>query len=275
MIGVVFVMNLGTTMMLSQPIHHQIPGNVKIICMMMSFHNLHPQKVKYEVDHCILLQRGHCPAVNEKGSQSREILNGFWNLANFDKQNALLFGLMEAYNVKRKYGSTSSESYRREKSYYYRIHIDEKLISVCRKSFMAVHDLQNHRVTTKRKICYNRTRSRLHLRRAKAMRDKLKEYTAKTKEGPENAHANSIDLRQAMPTPTLTCGHAFYRRKILTYSVGIHDCSMDVGHMFIWDESVVKRGRDEIATCKHHSKPKWRFAHTGAVAVVLAVAEEI
>ncbi|KAJ8881304.1 hypothetical protein PR048_017785 [Dryococelus australis] len=79
------------------------------------------------------------------------------------------------------------------------------------------------------------------------MRDKLKEYTAKSKEGPENVHIISTDLQQTMRTPKLTCGHAFYLRKILSHNVGIHSCSTDVGYIFTWEESVAKRGSDKIA----------------------------
>ncbi|KAJ8884971.1 hypothetical protein PR048_011167 [Dryococelus australis] len=73
-------------------------------------------------------------------------------------------------------------------------------------------------------------KKKIHLRRAEAIRDKLKQYTAKAKEGPEIVHTVSIDLQQTIPTSKLTCGHAFYLQKIWTYNVDIHDCSMDVGH---------------------------------------------
>jgi hypothetical protein len=48
----------------------------------------------------------------------------------------------------------------------------------------------------------------------------------------ERATANSqlglvvltMDLQQALPTPKLFCGPAFYERKVWTYSFNIHDC---------------------------------------------------
>ncbi|KAJ8877619.1 hypothetical protein PR048_022074 [Dryococelus australis] len=78
---------------------------------------------------------------------------------------------------------------------------------------------------------YSRKRSRLHLRIAEAMGDKLKEYNAKIKEGLENVHTIFIDMKQNIPTPKLTCGRAFYLRNIWTYNV----CSMDVGYVFMWE----------------------------------------
>lgn len=58
-----------------------------------------------------------------------------------------------------------------------------------------------------------------------------------------------FDLQQALLTPTLTVGVAFYLRKALTYNFGVHNGKSDKGNMFMWPESVAKRGSDEIASC--------------------------
>ncbi|KAJ8893425.1 hypothetical protein PR048_006016 [Dryococelus australis] len=57
---------------------------------------------------------------------------------------------------------------------------------------------------------YYRKRSKLHLRRTDTMKDKIKEYTTKVKEGPENVHAISINVQQTIPTPKLTCVLHFF-----------------------------------------------------------------
>lgn len=307
-----------------------------------------------------------------------EIFEGFWNLGDFDKQNAYLFGCIEAFNVKRRYGNTTPETSRRQKSYYFKVNIDGELKRICRKSFLSVHGLQQNRgrlnnilkqvksgctpktdqrgkhtlnrpnrvsedkvqavhdhiksiptyqshysrsqnpqrvffdcnlnitslyrdlylpycqernIETVSEDFYRRTFSKsynigflmpksdtckvcdelhttlmndmstqeekteantkkeLHLRRAEAMRAKLKELAAESKENPGDVHTISIDLQQTLPTPKLSCGPAFYLRKVWTYNVGIHDCGRDLGYMFLWDESIAARGSDEIGSC--------------------------
>lgn len=89
----------------------------------------------------------------------------------------------------------------------------------------------------------------LHLRKADSVRDKMREYTAQSKDSPEDVHVITVDLQQTLPTPKLSCGPAFYCRKLWTYNVGIHNCGTGRGFMFMWDESMAKRGSDEIGSC--------------------------
>lgn len=47
----------------------------------------------------------HCPlkCYEKLAIEKNNIFDGFWNLGNFDKQNAYLFGSIKPYNVKRRY----------------------------------------------------------------------------------------------------------------------------------------------------------------------------
>ena len=87
----------------------------------------------------------------------------------------------------------------------------------------------------------------LHLRKAAALQDSLKQET-------ENAKASkdicvvSFDLQQALPVPNLTVGPAFYLRKAWVYNLGIHDCGTGKGYMYMWSENIAKRGSDEISS---------------------------
>ena len=89
----------------------------------------------------------------------------------------------------------------------------------------------------------------LHLRRAQAGQQKIRDLTTLAKENPEKYHVIAVDLQQALPTPKLTVGPAFYKRKLLTYNLGIHCCGSDQGYMMLWSEQDAKRGSDEICSC--------------------------
>lgn len=87
----------------------------------------------------------------------------------------------------------------------------------------------------------------LHQTRAQAMQQNLKDEVKNNEEN-QNTTIISFDLQQTLPTPSLTVGLAFYLRKVWTYNLGIHDCVSGQGHMFMWTESVAKRGSCEIAS---------------------------
>ena len=59
----------------------------------------------------------------------------------------------------------------------------------------------------------------------------------------------AVDLQQALPTPKLSVGQAFYKRKLWTYNWGIHACGNDLGCMYFWSEDVASRGSDDIGSC--------------------------
>ena len=41
----------------------------------------------------------------------------------------------------------------------------------------------------------------------------------------------AFDLQQSLPTPKLTCGPAFDKRKIWTLNEGVHDLGTDTGYV--------------------------------------------
>ena len=59
----------------------------------------------------------------------------------------------------------------------------------------------------------------------------------------------SFDFEQNLPTPNLHHNDVFYARKLGTYNFGIHDCVAEKGYMYMWDETVAKRGKSKVAPC--------------------------
>ena len=89
----------------------------------------------------------------------------------------------------------------------------------------------------------------LHHAKASAGQNIITALSKVAKESPEDHLTIALDLQQTFPTPRLTSGPAFYKRKLWTYNLGIHDCGSEKGHMFIWSEDEAKRGSDEIGSC--------------------------
>ena len=84
----------------------------------------------------------------------------------------------------------------------------------------------------------------------KQIKVKLKSKLSKLAvDEPKKYHVIALDLQQALPTPKLTVSQAFYKRKLCTYNLGIHDCGEEKGYMFIWAEDQAKRVSDEIGSC--------------------------
>ncbi|XP_068083448.1 uncharacterized protein [Anabrus simplex] len=88
----------------------------------------------------------------------------------------------------------------------------------------------------------------LHLRKAQAGQDNLKVQTERAVLDKE-IHVITFDLQRALPTPKLSTGPMFYKRKLWTYNFSIHPCNSSPGHFFVWDETVASRGSDEIGSC--------------------------
>lgn len=67
-----------------------------------------------------------------------------------------------------------------------------------------------------------------------------------------NALIVCFDLMKALVTPKLCTGIAFYKRKMCTYNLDIHNYRNNKGHMFMWDEVTAKRGAVEIISALNY-----------------------
>lgn len=85
----------------------------------------------------------------------------------------------------------------------------------------------------------------IHLKKQQVAQDIMKSYENNT----DNSVAVvAIDLQQALPTPKLTCNAQYYKRKMWTYNFAVHNIKTGASTMYVWDETVAKRGSCEIAS---------------------------
>jgi len=88
-----------------------------------------------------------------------------------------------------------------------------------------------------------------HKQKASSAFKLLNEHTRCAKENPEAEHVICFDLQQALPTPKLSSTPAFYKRKLWTYNLCVHDTGSETASMFIWCEITAGRGSNDIASC--------------------------
>lgn len=88
----------------------------------------------------------------------------------------------------------------------------------------------------------------LHLRKAEAARNSLRNDTEKSKQD-ETYYVMTFDLEKALPFPILTTSVAYYKRNMYVYNLGCHEMSSGIGFMYVWDETTASRGSEEIASC--------------------------
>jgi len=69
------------------------------------------------------------------------------------------------------------------------------------------------------------------------------------KQGDSNVHVVTFDLQSTLPTPRLSSNIVYYKRQLMVYNLGIHDCKTEVGYMYAWHEGQASRGAQEIASC--------------------------
>lgn len=94
-----------------------------------------------------------------------------------------------------------------------------------------------------------KTQKNEHLDHAKIAHNLLKSY--KDNNDPSLA-VICVDLQQALPTPKLTTGVQYYKRKLWTFNFGVHNIKTGRAVMYMWNEAGGKRGSAEIASCVMH-----------------------
>ncbi|XP_050504407.1 uncharacterized protein LOC126883199 isoform X1 [Diabrotica virgifera virgifera] len=80
-------------------------------------------------------------------------------------------------------------------------------------------------------------------------RYKLKRLDKETSKTEANTKILSVDLQKCLPTPLLTNAQSFYSIKLWTFNYTVYDAIEKLGYCFTWDESIARRGGNEMASC--------------------------
>lgn len=62
----------------------------------------------------------------------------------------------------------------------------------------------------------------------------------------------TVDLEQVFFSPELKNSSSFYLKKLSNYNLGIHDSHQDTAEMFLWNETIGKRGSNDVSSCLYN-----------------------
>ncbi|KAE8741825.1 hypothetical protein FOCC_FOCC012634 [Frankliniella occidentalis] len=65
----------------------------------------------------------------------------------------------------------------------------------------------------------------------------------------KNVRVLTFDLQKVLYSPKSEVGEFFYKRKLSSYNFTIYDCTTGQAYCFVWDQTIAKRGSDEISSC--------------------------
>lgn len=88
-----------------------------------------------------------------------------------------------------------------------------------------------------------------HFNLVEKVRKEFNDDVSEAKQSDGKTIVLTFDLQKTLETPSLTTSVAFYKRQLWTFNLCISDEVTQVGHMYIWDESVASRGSQEIGSC--------------------------
>ena len=91
------------------------------------------------------------------------------------------------------------------------------------------------------------TEKKLHLQEASTTRNLLKGPLNSS--GFEGFRVITIDLQQQQPCPKMPVTKPYYTSKLWFVHFCVFDLTKDKAHMYMWDETVAKRGPNEISSC--------------------------
>nr|CAH7738509.1 unnamed protein product [Callosobruchus chinensis] len=89
----------------------------------------------------------------------------------------------------------------------------------------------------------------LHHRKVQSVTAAKKRDLEYAKQNSETVRLICFDLEKTLATPLLTTNKVYYLRQLWTYNLCIHDMVSGKSSMYIWDETEVSSGSQEIGSC--------------------------
>ena len=87
-----------------------------------------------------------------------------------------------------------------------------------------------------------------HIQNKKIVRD-LKDYDKLQAVEDKTLCVACFDLQKVLITPSCEISSFYYKSKLATYNFTIYDVGNNKGHCYTWNESIAKRGPNEISSC--------------------------
>lgn len=92
----------------------------------------------------------------------------------------------------------------------------------------------------------------LHLIKAEKFYAIKKKYKLKARADPENFTCVSFDYMQNLPMPHIRTNAVFYARQLWLYVFGVHNDGGNTATMFSYDETIGRKGQNEVASLLFH-----------------------
>lgn len=91
---------------------------------------------------------------------------------------------------------------------------------------------------------------KLHIKKAEWFY-KLKRIAKKAAKQSHEVEAIAIDFGRNLPTPNISTGEVYFRRQLTFYIFNVHILSTGESIMYTYDETVGKKGADDVASFLH------------------------
>ena len=88
---------------------------------------------------------------------------------------------------------------------------------------------------------------------AQLARDSLVADRHEAKDSSKTVSVITFDLQSALPTPSLTTNVVYYKRQLMVYNLGIHNCKDESARMNVWHEGQASRGAQEVSINQFNS----------------------
>ncbi|GFN85748.1 hypothetical protein PoB_001225400 [Plakobranchus ocellatus] len=95
------------------------------------------------------------------------------------------------------------------------------------------------------------TEKEIHHRKAEVFYERKKAARVKSSQDPTTL-AVAFDYQKELPLPNKTTNDIFYRRQLSVHSFNIHELAGENVFIYVYNETVAKRGSDDVASLLHH-----------------------